>query len=73
MLAESKKLLGQQNIINKVRLNQAEKLAELRIKEVILPNEFDNTAADPIAIMNSGWYAKLLYKSSLEKRVGKTA
>jgi len=71
MLVESKQLLGESNIINKDKLNQAEKLAEKRIKEVIPPNELDNTAADPIAIINSGWYAKLLYKSSLKKRVGK--
>lgn len=71
MLAESERLLGESNIINKDKLNQAEKLAEQRIKEVIPPNELDNTAADPIAIINSGWYAKLLYKSSLKKRVGK--
>jgi len=71
MLAKSEKLLGEKNIINKDKLNQAEKLAEQRIKEVIPPNELNNIAADPIAIINSGWYAKLLYKSSLKKRVGK--
>ena len=71
MLTESEQLLGESNIINKDKLKQAEKLAEFRIKEVIPPNELDNTAADPIAIMNSGWYAKLLYKSSLKERVGK--
>ena len=71
MLAESERLLGESNIINKDKLNQAEKLAEQRIKEVIPPNELDNTAAEPIAIINSGWYAKLLCKSSLKKRVGK--
>jgi len=71
MFVESKKLLSQQNIINKVRLEQAEKLAGQRIKEVIPPNELNNIAADPIAIINSGWYTKLLYKSSLKKRVGK--
>jgi|GEM_PF-1900238 len=72
MLAESERLLGDSNIINKDKLDQAEKFAEQRIKEVIPPNELNNTAADPIAIINSGWYAKLLYKNSLKKRVGKT-
>lgn len=71
MLAESKQLLGVKNIISKNKLNQAEKLAEQRIKEVIPPNELNNTAAAPIAIINSGWYAKFLYKNSLKKRVGK--
>jgi len=71
MLSESKLLLGKNNIMTKIKLSQGEELAQRRLKEVIPPNEMDNIAADPISIINSGWFAKLLHKDSLKKRVGK--
>lgn len=71
MLTKSKELLSEDNIMTKSKLKEAKILAEKRLKEVIPPNEVNNIAADPISIINSGWFVKLMYKESLSKKVGK--
>ncbi|MFW6029621.1 MAG: hypothetical protein ACOCRO_05140 [Halanaerobiales bacterium] len=69
VMEETKKLLNKK-IINKSILNTANKLAEERYKMILPPNELDNQAVDSIAILNSAWYAKILYKEEMIKSIG---
>lgn len=69
-IMEETELLLKSNIINKKVLEIAQSLAKKRLKQVIPPNELNNCAANPISIINSGWYAKILFGDHLMDKLG---
>lgn len=69
MRKEVKNLLNG-SIISINILDEAYELADKRFKRILPPNELNNRAANPIAIINSGWYAKLLYNDTIVNKIG---
>lgn len=70
MIMKETKALLNDRIISKDILNTTYELADKRFKSILPPNEIDNKAVDSIAIINSGWYAKLLFKDDIIEGVG---
>lgn len=64
------KILLESNIIRMNELEIAQNIAEKRLKQVIPPNELNNCAVNPVSIINSGWYAKILFGDHLIKKLG---
>ncbi|ARP44303.1 MULTISPECIES: hypothetical protein [Bacillaceae] len=65
---EVEALIGD-NLMKPCHIEEAMRLAEERIKWLVPPNELDGKPANAKAILNSGWFAKLLGDNEILSRV----
>jgi len=68
IMNETETLL-ESNIISNGDLEIAHSLAKKRLKQVLPPNEINNCAANPVSVINSGWYAKILFGNHLMEQL----
>ncbi|MFJ1122349.1 hypothetical protein [Bacillus thuringiensis] len=60
------------NVMTTLHIEEAEVLARERIRWLVPPNEINGQFANAQAIINSGWFAKLLYTNEILSLVNRT-